>query len=162
MLVEHSIGSNTNNTWTPPLAIHSKHVTTKRLWWWVWVHWIVFMTSLYIYFVLSFVLVEHYVGSNTNNAWTPPLAVHSWHVTTKPLWWWGWAHWMSSWLHYIYTYIYTYIHIYIYSIVGMNKNYTFHNFKFHICLRSSGEKKWYKYFLRYLNLTTDIDNLLNN
>ena len=46
-------------------------------------------------------------------------------------------------LHDFTTYTHTYIHIYIYiySIVGMNKNYTFHNFKFHICLRSSGEKK---------------------
>ena len=24
-----------------------------------------------------------------NIAWTPPLAVHSRHVVTKPLWWWG-------------------------------------------------------------------------
>ena len=28
---------------------------------------------------------------------------------------------------------------FIYSGVGINKNYTFHNFKFHVCLRSSGE-----------------------
>ena len=27
----------------------------------------------------------------------------------------------------------------IYSGVGINKNYIFHNFKFHVCLRSSGE-----------------------
>ena len=58
---------------------------------------------------------------------------------------------------YIYTYIYIYIYIYIsvsnisyidcsmtkqsniYSGVGINKNYIFHNFKFHVCLRSSGE-----------------------
>ena len=55
-------------------------------------------------------------------------------------------------------YIYIYIYIYasmsnisyneiaqrlnraiIYSGVGINKNYIFHNFKFHVCLRSSGE-----------------------
>ena len=30
--------------------------------------------------------------------------------------------------------------IYIYnSGVGINKNYIFHNFKFHVCLRSSGK-----------------------
>ena len=40
---------------------------------------------------------------------------------------------------YIYIYIYIYIWIYIYSGVGINKNYMFHNFKFHVCLRSSGE-----------------------
>ena len=27
-----------------------------------------------------------------------------------------------------------YIYIYIYSGVGINKNYIFHNFKFHVCL----------------------------
>ena len=83
----------------------------------VWAHWIVLMTiyvlcsllracwalcvswtnfcfNKYIY-APSLVLVEHSVGSNTNNAWTLPLAVHSRHVTTKPLWWWGgWAHWI--------------------------------------------------------------------
>ena len=63
-------------------------------------------------------------------------------------------------IYYIYTcmYIYIYIYIYasmsnisyneiaqrlnraiIYSGVGINKNYIFHNFKFHVCLRSSGE-----------------------
>ena len=31
------------------------------------------------------VLVEHCVGSNTDNARTLPLAVHSRHVATKPL-----------------------------------------------------------------------------
>ena len=62
MLVEHSVGSNTNNAWTPPLAVHSRHVTTKPLWWWGgWVHWIVFMTSLYMYYALCFVHVEHSV-----------------------------------------------------------------------------------------------------
>ena len=41
-------------SWRPvvewrPLAVHSRHVTTKPLWWWGgWAHWIVFMTSLYI------------------------------------------------------------------------------------------------------------------
>ena len=58
----------------------------------------------------------------------------------------------------IYTHVYIYIYIYtsmsnisyneiaqrlnraiIYSGVGINKNYIFHNFKFHVCLRSSGE-----------------------
>ena len=133
MLVEQSVGSNTNNAWTLPLAIHSWHVATKPLWWWGWAHWIVFMTSLYMYYSLCFVHlehscvswtnfsfnqyiyapslvpVEHSVGSNTNNVWTPPLAVHSQHVATKPLWWWGgWAHWnvfMTS----LYIYIYIYI-----------------------------------------------------
>ena len=27
----------------------------------------------------------------------------------------------------------------IYSVVGLNKNYISYNFKFHVCLRSSGE-----------------------
>ena len=37
----------------------------------------------------------------------------------------------------------------IYSVVGINKNYIFyifHNFKFHVCLRSSGE---YAYYILY-------------
>ena len=29
--------------------------------------------------------------------------------------------------------------VFIHSGVGINKNYIFYNFKFHICLRSSGE-----------------------
>ena len=62
VLIEHSVVSNTNNVWTPPLAIHSQHVATKPLWWWGgWVHWVVFMTLLYMYYTLSFVLVEHSV-----------------------------------------------------------------------------------------------------
>ena len=40
MLVEHTVVSNTNNA---PM------------------HWIVFMTSLYMYYALSFVFVEHSV-----------------------------------------------------------------------------------------------------
>ena len=31
-------------------------------------HWIIFMTSLYMYYAPSLVLVEHSVGCNTNNA----------------------------------------------------------------------------------------------
>ena len=47
---------------TPPLAVHSRHVATKPLWWWGgWAHWIVFMTSLYLYYALCFVHVEHSV-----------------------------------------------------------------------------------------------------
>ena len=42
--------------WTLPLAVHSQHVATKPLWWWGrWAHWIVFMTSLYMYYTLSLV-----------------------------------------------------------------------------------------------------------
>ena len=52
-----------------------------------WVHWMVFMTSLYKYYALSLVLVEDFVGCNTDNARTPPLAVHSQYVATKQLWW---------------------------------------------------------------------------
>ena len=62
LFIEHSVGSNSNNAWTPPLAVHSQHVTTKPLCWWGgWVHWIVFMISLYMYYILSFVLIEHSV-----------------------------------------------------------------------------------------------------
>ena len=43
-----------------------------------------------------------------------------------------------------------YIYIYIYSCVGINKNYVFHNFKFHVCLRSSGEQRCYKYFMKII------------
>ena len=47
MLLEHSVGSNANNTQTLPLAVHSRHVATKPLWLLgVWAHWIVFMASL--------------------------------------------------------------------------------------------------------------------
>ena len=50
VIVEHSVGSNTNNMWTAPLAVHSWHLAAKRLWWWGgWVHWIVFMMLLCIY-----------------------------------------------------------------------------------------------------------------
>ena len=73
-----------------------------------------------LFFAPSLVLVEHSVGSNTSNAWTPSLAVHSRYVTTKSLWWWG--GWVHNCLHdvtiYIYIYIlYIYIYIYIYSDV---------------------------------------------
>ena len=50
MLVDYSVGSNTNNASTPSLAVHSRHVATKPLrWCGGWAHWIVFMTSLCIY-----------------------------------------------------------------------------------------------------------------
>ena len=119
MLVETSIGSSTQNTWTPPIAVHSWQVTTKPLWWWGrWTHWIVFMSLLYMCHTFSFVLVqhsvkwtnfccnwfiyaallvlvEHSVGSSTNNAWTLPLSIHGRHVTTNALWWReGWVHWI--------------------------------------------------------------------
>ena len=57
-------------------------------------------------------------------------------------------------LYYIYIYIYIYTSMsnisyseiaqrlnraISYSGVGINKNYIFHNFKFYVCLRSSGE-----------------------
>ena len=62
VLVEHSVGFNTSNTWTLPMAIHSWHVAIKPLRWWGWVHWIVFMKSLYILCsLLCFVHVEYYV-----------------------------------------------------------------------------------------------------
>ena len=62
MLVEHSVGSNTNNAWTPPQTVHSRHVATKPLWRWGGLaHGIVFMTLLYLYYAPSFVLVEHSV-----------------------------------------------------------------------------------------------------
>ena len=57
------------------------------------VSWTNFCFNQYI-FAPSLVLVEHSLGSNTNDARTPPLAIHSRHVVTKPLWWWGgWANW---------------------------------------------------------------------
>ena len=74
-----------------PLPRHNGFVATCRLW----------MASGGVYQLLvleptecstspihapSLVLVEHSVGSNTNNACTPPLAVHSRHVPSKPLW----------------------------------------------------------------------------
>ena len=41
---------------------HSRHVATTPLWWWGgWAHWIVFMTSIYMYYALCFVHVEHSV-----------------------------------------------------------------------------------------------------
>ena len=68
---------------TPPLAVHSQHVATKSLWWWGgWAHWIVFMMSLYMYYALCFVHVEHSV-----------------------------CHELISVLIYIYIYIYLYIYI---------------------------------------------------
>ena len=42
------------------------------------------------------------ISSGKKPSWTPPLAVHSWHVATKPLRWWeGWCIGLFSWLHYI-------------------------------------------------------------
>ena len=41
----------------------------------------------------------------------------------------------------LYIYIYIYIYINVYSVIGINKNYIFHNFKFHKYLRSSGEDR---------------------
>ena len=57
MLVEHSVGPNTSNPWTPPLAIQSRNVATKPkpLWWWGgWALWIVFITSLCIYIYIKY------------------------------------------------------------------------------------------------------------
>ena len=62
MNVQHSVGSNTNNAWTPPLAVHSRHVATKPLWWWGgWAHWIVFMTSLYMYIYVYIYIYTHII-----------------------------------------------------------------------------------------------------
>ena len=56
------ISSGKKPSWTPPLAVHSWHLATKPLWWWEgWVHWIVFMTSLYMYYIPCFELVKHSV-----------------------------------------------------------------------------------------------------
>ena len=43
---------------------------------------------------------------------------------------------------YIYVCIYIYIYIYLFSYSGVeiNKNYIFHNFKFYVCLWSSGDR----------------------
>ena len=44
---------------------------------------------------LCFVFVEHSIGSNTNSARTPALAVRNRHIITKLFQWWeGWAHWI--------------------------------------------------------------------
>ena len=56
VFVEHSIGSNTNNAWTPAMAVRNRHIITKLFQWWEgWAHWIVFMTSLCMYCALCFV-----------------------------------------------------------------------------------------------------------
>ena len=91
------VNSNTNNAWTPPLAVDSRHVATKTLWWWEgWAHWIVFMTSLCMYYALCFVHVEHSVCHE-------PISV------------------LNN-IYYIYIYIiYIYIYIYIFTVV-----YRFH------------------------------------
>ena len=45
---------------TLPLVVQSRHICKKPLWWWGgWAHWIVFMTSLYMYYAPWFVLAEH-------------------------------------------------------------------------------------------------------
>ena len=45
---------------TTPLVVQSRHICKKPLWWWGgWAHWIVFMTSLYMYYAPWFVLAEH-------------------------------------------------------------------------------------------------------
>ena len=70
------------------------HVVTKLLWWWRgWAHWIVFMTSLYMYYALSFVLVEHSVCHE------PVFVLSNVYICIH-----------------IYIYIYIYIHIYTYII----------------------------------------------
>ena len=102
MLVDHCVGSNTNNAWTLPLAVHSWDVATKPLWWWRgWVHWIVFMASLYMYYDLCFVHVEHSVCHE-------PISVL------------------------ILIYIYTHIYIYIYTIPRLFLSLNFHTIKIHV------------------------------
>ena len=55
MVVEHSVGASINNTWNPSLAVHSRHVPKKPLWWWGrWSHWIFLMISLYILLICCF------------------------------------------------------------------------------------------------------------
>ena len=62
-------------------------------------------------------LVEHSVGSNTNNAWTPPLVSHCGDEENGCI---G----LSLWRHYIYIYnIYIYIYI-IYIYIYMLKYFT--------------------------------------
>ena len=62
VLVEHSVGCNTNNASTRPQIVHSRHVATKPLWrWWGRTHWNVFMSPLYMYYAPYFVFVEHFV-----------------------------------------------------------------------------------------------------
>ena len=65
-----------------------------RACWALCVPWTNFCFNRYIY-ARTLVLVEHFVSSVTNNAWTAPLAVHSWPVATKLLMLWGGrAHWI--------------------------------------------------------------------
>ena len=60
MLVEHSVDSNSNNMRIPALVVHSSHVATKPLsCWGAWAHWMLVMTSLYMFYVLGFVPFEH-------------------------------------------------------------------------------------------------------
>ena len=78
VLVEHSVGSNTNNAWTPPLAVHSQHVAKKPLWWWGgWAHWILFMTPLHMYYAPCFVLAEHSVSWNYKMELTQVISIFS-------------------------------------------------------------------------------------
>ena len=48
--------------WTPPLAVQGRHVATQPLWWWGgWAHWIVFITSLCLYYAPCLVRIKHSV-----------------------------------------------------------------------------------------------------
>ena len=80
------------------MAVHSWHVTTKPLWsWGGWVHWILLMTSLYMYYALCFVHVEHSVCHKLISV----LA----NICIR---------YRSIWDLYVYIYIYIYIYTYIY------------------------------------------------
>ena len=60
-------------------------------------------------------------------------------------------------------YIYIYKCIYTCSGVGINKNYTFHNFKsFTYVYDHQVNKNLTNISRRYFNITTDTVNLLNN
>ena len=109
MLVEHSVGSNTKNGSTPPMAVHSQHVAAKALWWWEgWEHWIAFMTSLYMYYVLCFVQVKHSVYHEPISGLINIIYIYI-YISNLCIW----VHNVGKYIP-IYIHIYLYIYIYIY------------------------------------------------
>ena len=98
------------------LNMHS--VATKPLWWWGgWAHCIIFMTSLYMYYALCFVHVEHTVCHE------PTLAV-VWALWSFKIFFWSELYWWALkernscciQIDRIYIYIYISVILSLYSI----------------------------------------------
>ena len=113
MLVEFSVGCNTNSAWTSRLTSITDMSSQSHygLWWWGWAHWIVFTTSLYMYYPPLYLL-----GTLYHEPISVLISVFIYIYIYKYIYIYNIYIYIHIYITYIYihiTYIYIYIYIYI-------------------------------------------------